>query len=280
MIVDCHTHVGEPEHFTKNFIQDARTASGNPNQQLAVKLPDHWKAMQSVDKAIVLGFRAQHVGYTVPNEYVANYVKQHPEKLIGFCSIDPHDDDAVEQLDHAVLKLGLRGLKLGPIYQNVHPSDQKIKRLFKRAEELGTPIVIHQGTTFCCNVSLEVADPVLLQPIALEFPRLRMVIAHMGHPWIGETISLIRKHPFLFADISALHYRPWQFYNALVLASEYRVMHKLLLGSDYPVTTPAETIAGLKKVNQFTVGTALPRVSEADIDDLIYRDTLKLLDLV
>jgi uncharacterized protein len=279
VIVDCHTHVGEPEHFSKNFVQDARVASGNPDQQLAVKLPDHWNAMQSVDKAIVLGFRAHHVGYVVPNEYVANYVNQHPEKLIGFCSIDPHDDDGIEQLDHAVLNLGLRGLKLGPIYQNMHPTDNKMKRLFKRAEQLEIPILIHQGTTFCCNVSLEVADPILLQPIALEFPRLRMVIAHMGHPWIGETIALIRKHPFLFSDISALHYRPWQFYNALVLASEYKVMHKLLLGSDYPVTTPADTIAGLRKVNDFTYGTALPKVSEADIEAMIQRDTLQLLGI-
>lgn len=279
MIVDCHTHVGEPEHFTKNFIHDARVASGNPDQQFAVKLPEHLTAMEPVDRAIVLGFRAKHVGYVVPNEYVADYVNQHPEKLVGFCSIDPNDDDAVEQLEHAVLKLGLRGLKLGPIYQNVHPADDRYKRLFKRAEQLEIPVLIHQGTTFCCDVSLEVANPVLLQSIALEFPRLHMVIAHMGHPWIGETISLIRKHPRLYSDISALYYRPWQFYNSLLLATEYKVMHKLLLGSDYPVTTPADTIAGLWKVNDFTPGTALPRISEADIEALIYRDTLQLLGI-
>ena len=125
----------------------------------------------------------------------------------------------VEQLDHSMLKVGLRGLKLGPIYQNIHPSDQKSLKLFKRAEELEIPILIHQGTTFCSNVSLEVANPVLLQPIALEFPKLRMIIAHMGHPWIGETLSLIRKHPNLYSDISALYchhgssttrwYLPW-----------------------------------------------------------------------
>jgi predicted TIM-barrel fold metal-dependent hydrolase len=271
--------VGEPAHFSKQFIADARTASGNPNQQLTVDLDSHFKAMEPADKAIVLGFRAKHVGYVVPNEYVADYVNRHPNKLVGFCSVDPHDEDAVEQLDHAILKLGLRGLKLGPIYQNVHPSDGKITRLFKRAEELKIPILIHQGTTFCCDVSLELANPVLLQPIALQFPRLKMIIAHMGHPWIGETITLIRKHPNLFSDISALHYRPWQFYNALVLAYEYRILHKLLLGSDYPFTTPAETIDGLKKVNQFTKGTALPTVPEEEIESLIQRDTLHQLGI-
>jgi predicted TIM-barrel fold metal-dependent hydrolase len=182
-------------------------------------------------------------------------------------------------LDHSILKLGLRGLKLGPIYQNIHPSDSRTKRLFQRAEQLNIPVLIHQGTTFCSNVSLEVANPILLQPIALEFPKLRLVIAHMGQPWIGETIALIRKHANLFADISALYYRPWQFYNALVMAQEYKVMHKLLLGSDYPVTTPAATIESLRKVNDVTKDTGLPNVSRDEIEALIHRDTLQLLGL-
>jgi predicted TIM-barrel fold metal-dependent hydrolase len=279
MIVDCHTHVGEPSHFSKDFIADARTASGDPKQKIAVNLAEHWKAMELTDRVIVLGFRAHHVGYVVPNEYVADYVKQHPEKLVGFCSVDPNDDDAVEQLEYSILKLGLRGLKLGPIYQNVHPSDEKIRRLFKRAEELEIPILIHQGTTFCCNVSLEFANPILLQPIALEFPRLRMVIAHLGHPWIAETIVLIRKHANLFADISALHYRPWQFYNALLLAHEYGVMHKLFLGSDYPFTTPAATLEGLRKVNDFAKGSSMPQVPTGQVEDLINRDTLRVLGI-
>lgn len=279
MIVDCHTHVGDKTHVSPEFVEDARRASGNPNLQLVVDLDDHWKAMEAADRAIVLGFRARHVGYVIPNEYVAGYVNQHPEKLIGFCSVDPNDDDAVEQLDYAILRLGLRGLKLGPIYQNVHPSDSGIMKVFKRAEELDIPILIHQGTTFCCNVSLEVANPVLLQPIALQFPKLRIVIAHMGHPWIGETLSLIRKHPPLFADISALYYRPWQFYNALVLAMEYGVLHKLLFGSDYPVTTPASTIEALGKVNSVAEGTSMPRIPVQKIEEMIHRDTLSLLGL-
>lgn len=279
MIVDCHTHVGEAAHISEQFIADARKASGNANQQLVVDLHQHWQAMKAVDRAVVLGFRAHHVGYVVPNEYVAEYVNRHPEKLIGFSSVDPNDADAVEQLDYSILKLGLRGLKLGPIYQNIHPADSRIMQVFRRAEQLEIPILIHQGTTFCCNVSLEVANPVLLQSVALECPRLRLVIAHMGHPWIDETLVLIRKHPYLYADISALYYRPWQFYNALVMAMEYGVLHKLLFGSDYPVTTPAGSIEALGKVNDLVRGTNLPKIPAEKMDELIHRDTLQLLGI-
>jgi uncharacterized protein len=280
MIVDVHTHVWErPAHLSDAFIDDAKAAAGAAYKPIEVDLDEHWRAMEPVDRAIVLGFRARHVGVLVPNEYVAEYVGRHSEKLIGFCSVDPHDVDAVEQLDHAVKRLGLRGLKLGPIYQNIHPQDDRFLALMARAEALGVPVLIHQGTTFCSNVSLELANPILLQPIALKFPKLRMLIAHMGHPWIAETLVLIRKHPHFYTDISALYYRPWQFYNALVLAMEYGVLDKLLFGTDYPFTTPASTIAALKKVNEMAVGTNMPRIPEAKIEELIHRNSLPLLGL-
>lgn len=280
MRVDIHTHVWEhPAHIGDQFIADAKAVAGAGYRDIAVDLEAHWEAMQAVERAVVLGFRASHVGVLVPNEYVAAYVARHPEKLIGFCSVDPLDADAVDQLDDAVQRLKLRGLKLGPIYQNVHPSDPKLLRLFARAEQLGIPVLIHQGTTFCANVSLELANPVLLQPIALQFPRLRLVIAHLGHPWIDETLVLIRKHQHFYSDISALYYRPWQFYTALVSAMEYGVLHKLLLGSDYPFTTPADTMARLRVVNEIVQGTALPRIPEAQIEALIERDSLSLLGL-
>jgi predicted TIM-barrel fold metal-dependent hydrolase len=280
MIVDVHTHVWErPAHLGDAFIADAKAAAGAAYKDIAVDLDEHWRAMEPVDRAIVLGFRARHVDVLVPNEYVADYVGRHPEKLIGFCSVDPHDADAVEQLDHAVKRLGLRGLKVGPIYQNIHPQDERFLALMARAEALGVPVLIHQGTTFCSNVSLELANPILLQPIALRFPKLRMLIAHMGHPWIAETLVLIRKHPHFYTDISALYYRPWQFYNALVLAMEYGVLDKLLFGTDYPFTTPASTIAALKKVNDMAAGTNMPRIPEAKIEEMIHRDSLPLLGL-
>lgn len=146
-----------------------------------------------------------------------------------------------------------------------------------RAEELGIPVLIHQGTTFCSNVSLEIANPVQLQPLALEFPRLRIVIAHLGHPWINETLVLIRKNRNMYSDISALYYRPWQFYNALVSAMEYGVLERLLFGSDYPFTTPESTAAALRKVNEMVKGTHLPRIPEAKLEAMIHRDTLELL---
>ena len=104
-------------------------------------------------------------------------------------------------------------------------------------------------------------------------------MAHLGHPYEGECVAVIRKHPNVYADISALHYRPFQLYHSLMLVQEYGVWHKVLFGTDYPFTTVNATIDGLRNLNQMLAGTSLPRLDEQQIEALIYRDSLKLLGL-
>jgi predicted TIM-barrel fold metal-dependent hydrolase len=118
-----------------------------------------------------------------------------------------------------------------------------------------------------------------MDEIAIGFPELRIVMAHLGHPWQTDTIAVIRKHPHVYADVSAGFYRPWSFYNAMRLATEWNVLPKLLLGSDFPVATPRETIEGLRAVNAPIEGTAMPRVPDDAIEAIISRDSLALLGL-
>ena len=106
-----------------------------------------------------------------------------------------------------------------------------------------------------------------------------MVVAHLGHPWEADTIVMIRKQPNVFADISALFYRPWQFYNSLRLAVEYGVTHKLLFGTDYPFTTFDESVAGLRSVVQLSREMNLPELPDDLPDQIIHRDTLAVLGL-
>jgi predicted TIM-barrel fold metal-dependent hydrolase len=151
--------------------------------------------------------------------------------------------------------------------------------VYAYCEKRGIPVLFHQGTTFPRRAPLKYAQPVHLEDVAMAYPELKIVIAHMGHPWTEETVVLIRKQPNVYADVSALFYRPWQFYNALVIAQEYGALHKLLLGSDFPFTTPGDTVVKLRAVNDITGSSGLPRVDADKIEQLIYRDTLGLLGL-
>jgi hypothetical protein len=94
-----------------------------------------------------------------------------------------------------------------------------------------------------------------------------------------DTIVMIRKQPNFFSDISALHYRPWQFFNGLMLAKEYGVWDKLLYGTDFPFTTTPATLDALRNINRMVEGTGLPRFTEEEIESLIHSPTLELLGL-
>jgi len=279
LLVDCHSHVwAYPGHLSDEFVNEANARSRGHRLDLHVPPEKHLHAMAGVDKVIVFGLRAHHSGLWVPNDYIASYAASYPEKVIGFGAIDPAVDPIEETLD-AIVSLKLRGVKLGPIYQNIHPTDPRMMKVYEFCQAHGLPIMIHQGTTFVRTGPLKYALPIQLEDVVIEFPQLRMIIAHLGHPWIAETLVLIRKHPHLYSDISALHYRPWQFYNALIMAKEYGVLDKILFGSDYPFTTPEAQIDGLRNINHFAEGTNLPRLTSEEIEKLIYSATLTCLGL-
>jgi predicted TIM-barrel fold metal-dependent hydrolase len=277
VIIDVHTHtIDAGRHMTPQFVREADRARGFP-VDLSTPREAYLEAMAPVDRCIVFGMKARLCGYYAPNEDVAAFVTSCNGKAIGFLSVDPADPDWLDDFERSRTDLGLRGVKLAPMYAGFDPTDRKLDELYGRAERLGMPVLFHFGTTFCAAAPLEYARPGLADEIARRFPDLRIVIAHLGHPWEGEALVTARKHEHVYSDISALHYRPWQFYNSLVLAQEYRVTHKLLFGSDYPFTTPAASIAAMRQMNEPLAGTLLPRIASETVEGIIHRDSLSLL---
>jgi len=119
----------------------------------------------------------------------------------------------------------------------------------------------------------------LFDEVARSFPKLRLVIAQMGHPWVDETICLLGKHNNVYADVSGLLGRPWQAYNALVSAHQSQVIDKLLFGSDFPYTVVPDCIEALYSINQFSQGTNLPVVPRESLRGVVERDALGLLGI-
>jgi predicted TIM-barrel fold metal-dependent hydrolase len=275
-----------PDHIGEQFAQEALASklvklkySGGEAYAARLDLhsydarpEDHWKASEPADRVVVFGLQAKAVGVWVPNELVADYVAQHPEKLVGWASVDPNEPDCVDQLEDAVNRLKLRGLKLAPTYQHFDPQDRRHWPLFKKCQSLGIPIMWHQGTTFPSRARLKWAHPLQLEDIAMEFPDLKMIIAHLGHPWEEDVVALIRKAPNVYTDISAVHYRPWRYWQAMVTAMEYGVDHKILLASDFPSATISNVIAGLRNVNKPVEGTNLPHIPKEIQDRIIFEN--------
>jgi len=280
MIIDVHSHAWAfPQHFADDFHQQARRARAGVELDLAVRYDDYRAAAAEPVRTIVFGGKARHSGLWVDDQYVADYVAAHPDVLIGFLSLDPTQPGWEDELQIGHQELRLRGIKLMPMYGGYRPDDSRLDPLWRYAQRHRLPVLLHTGATFLSQAPLECTLPRHLDPVAARFPEVPIIMAHLGHPYEGECVVTARKHPHVYADISALHYRPFQLYHSLMLIQEYGIWDKILFGTDYPFTNVDATLAGLRSLNQMLAGTALPRLNEEALDLMIHRDTLKLLGL-
>jgi predicted TIM-barrel fold metal-dependent hydrolase len=280
MIIDVHSHAWNyPEHFSPDFREQARRARAGVEVDLSVRFEDYAAQAPEPVRTIVFGGKARLSGLWVDDAYVARYVSAHAVRLIGFLSLDPTQAGWLDELRYGHEELKLRGIKLMPMYAGFRPDEPRLDPLWQYAQQHHLPVLLHTGTTFVSQAPLECTLPRHLDPVATRFPDVRIIMAHLGHPYEGECVVTARKHPHVYADISALHYRPFQFYHSLMLVQEYGIWDKILFGTDYPFTNVAATLAGLRGLNRMLEGTALPRLNEEAIERMIYRDTLPLLGI-
>jgi predicted TIM-barrel fold metal-dependent hydrolase len=235
---------------------------------------DHLAGRDAVDPAWYAGSGKGNL-----NDATATFVAAYPDRLIGFMSLHPFAADYLDEFERCRTGLGLRGVKLGANYQNFDPLDARALAIYARAERYGLPVLFHQGTSPVRMAPIRYAFPLVMDEIAMRYPDLKIVMAHLGHPWQVETAVVIRKHPNVYADISATFYRPFSFWEQMVKVTEWNVGHKVLFGTDFPITTVQESLDHLRAVNRIVEGTNLPRIPDDLIEAIIHRDSLSLLGL-
>ena len=276
MVIDMHTHFFDENALGPHVIADMERTGISPDSWRFSE-ETYLKATAEADRVIVFGLKAAKTGWRGRNEVVADFVGRHLEKCIFFAAIDPGQPGFMDELALYHTKHGCRGVKMGPIYQGVHPLDKRYYEIYEYCSHHRLPIITHMATTFSSGVPLEYARPTHMDTVSCEFPDLKIILAHLGHPWEGEALGIIRKQENVFADVSALYYRPWQFYNSMRLAVEYNCCNKILFGSDYPATTTAQSIEGVRSMAAFARKHNLPELSEQVLEELIHRDALSLL---
>lgn len=272
MIVDCHVNIWNDEDVLPHYrTQLARVREKDvPDKADAQTLAT---ALANVDRAIVftLGY-GETIGIQGRDETTADAVRRYPDKFTGFAYVDPRRPDALERLVHAHRTLGLKGVKHGPIYNGVPLSDPRMEPIFRYCAANDLPLTMHMGTTYTRLHAAELGRPLAVEEVALRHPDLKLVMAHMAHPWYEECVAIIRKQPNVYAEISAIYYRRWQFYNVMRTVEEYQAVDKVFFGSDFPFSTPDEGIALTRAVREIGGVAGLPRIAEETVETILSSD--------
>lgn len=279
MIVDVHTHLWEsPGQLGQGTAERLRRDSAAPWDRTDGSVDAFDQAMSPVQHAIILGFKSQHLGASIPLDQVAGYVQRNPSRYFGFAGIDPMAGGYLDEIAEAAQR-GLAGVVISPAAQNFHPSHTDAMRLYEDCERRKLPVFIHPGTHFAAAARMEFSLPYLFDEVARSFPELRLVLAQAGHPWVEQALLMLGKHPHVYADISDVVRRPWHLYSALLSAHQQGVTSQLLFGSDFPFCTPEKAIVNIYSINTMTQGTHLPSIPRESLRSVIERDALSCLGI-
>ena len=105
-------------------------------------------------------------------------------------------------MERAICDLKLQGLKLYPTYQRWSPDDRDKAFNLEKAQELGIPVLVHMSGSTLTSAPMKFSKPMLLDDVGNEFRKLRLIIAHMGIPWVDEAKYMLTKHANFYGDLS------------------------------------------------------------------------------
>jgi len=174
------------------------------------------------------------------NEYVHAIWKRHPKRIIQcWGALDPFKKNVIEEARKAVKQLGFVGFHFHPIMQHFAVDDAKCRSLFEEISSLGAAVMIDVGTTGMGagmpgghGAIIRHAHPSSIDKLAADFPKLKIVMAHPGWPWVEETTAVALHKGNVYWEMSG--WAPKYFPGNLKVDMRGRLQDKIMFGSDYP----------------------------------------------
>ena len=248
MITDCHIHIQPPEMFRPE-VRLKMAATPEEFARIAELAASPATLLRHLDeigveRAVLIGCVAPEVMGTGPeiNPWLANYVKADPQRLLMCGSVNPRHSQNVEHDLRDVLAMGARMIKIHPPHQlfaaNDYASDYAngadglggLATIYRICEAEGIPVMVHTGTSIFAGARNRFADPMPLDDVAVDFPQLKLIMAHGGRPLYMDTaFFLLRRHSNLYFDISSIP--PKKLLEYFPRLEE--IAHKSLFGSDW-----------------------------------------------
>lgn len=217
-VIDAHSHMGERKQLAIHQIPPI----------MKFMAEDMLRSMDGagVDRVVTFAIGAgKPTDYRETNQYVAETMKRHPNRFIGFMRLNPAQGakETLSVLEEGV-KLGLKGIKIHPLIEKTPANDkEKVYPLMEAAQHHGLVVLFHCGLG-------EDASPKRIGEVARDFPELSIIMGHSGLvEGVRDAVEQAKKYPNLYMDSSGIGWLPF-FCESIVWAGADRVMY----GSDHP----------------------------------------------
>ncbi|MDE1180375.1 amidohydrolase family protein [Paraburkholderia sp.] len=251
--IDTHVHAEvsccqPPDLFGKAFDDAADKYFGTVlklgRRPTIPETIDHYRerkigfVMFTVDCESNLGRRR------IPNEEIAEFAQNNSDIMIAFASIDPHKGKmGAREARKLIEEYGVRGFKFHPTMQGFFANDPLAYPLYEVIAEYGLPAVFHSGHSGMGagmpgggGLRLKYSEPIYLDDVAVDFPAMKIIIAHPSWPWQEQALSIALHKPNVYIDLSG--WSPKYFSPELVKYANTLLKHKMLFASDFPLIRP------------------------------------------
>jgi predicted TIM-barrel fold metal-dependent hydrolase len=257
LAIDMHTHAeigraGE-DGLRPEWRAAAATYFGEDRTPTVEDVAAYYRERNMAAVVFTVDAETQTGRAAVPNEEIAEVAAANADVLIPFASVDPHRPDAVDEVRRLVRDHGVRGFKFHPNIQAFFPNDEAFYPIYGAIEEAGLPALFHTGHSGIGSglpggggVRLKYSNPMYVDDVAVDFPRLKIVLAHPSFPWQEEAISVALHKEQVYIDLSG--WSPKYFPPQLVRFANTRLRDRVLFGSDFPLITPDRWLADFEQV--------------------------------
>jgi len=258
-VIDAHSHL-QPRamvhaHIRRRMADTGHLKEFNAFLRSPARFVAHLDAI-GVERAWLINYVAPEViGFTADvNDWVAAYSRDFRDRLVPFGSVHPLvTRDCKTEAERLLSKLELPGLKVHPPHQEFAPNaylEQKrfrgLRQVYAAAERHGAVVMVHTGTSVFAGARSRLGDPMLVDDVAVDFPDLKIVLAHGGRPlWCDAAFFLARRHKNVWIDLSSIP--PNAVLRYFPRLAE--LPGKFLFGSDWPapgVPGIGENLAGFR----------------------------------
>jgi len=172
MIIDCHVHSWGKE--TAGEIVRGMDKAGL-DKIVLFSPPPTW---DGADKPVTM---------QETSAWIARIAAEAPDRIIPFLWVEPNHPGALEALEHAVVDLGIKGVKMIP--NHWYPYDEAVSPVYEKVQALGVPIMFHSGILWGHSDGSRFCRPAFYEAL-IHFPKVRFSLAHIGWPWVDECLAV------------------------------------------------------------------------------------------
>jgi uncharacterized protein len=246
--IDFHVHAEVSREGVDPMPEELRSAAnryfrdggGQPTVDDAVA---HYRERQMACVLFTVDWGPDNQRPSVPNEEIAAAAAENPDVVIPFASIHPARPNAVEEARRLIGEHHVKGFKFHPNVQAFFPNDRIAYPLYEVIAEAGLPALFHTGHSGIGSglpggggIRLKYSNPIYVDDVAVDFPELKIVLAHPSFPWQDEALSMAMHKPEIYIDLSG--WSPKYFPPQLVHYANTLLKHQVLFGSDFPMIKP------------------------------------------